>query len=76
MSNSEPAARTAQVAYKLNDVTYVPHYRNSTIFVGPGYPTHNKKRYSASELLAAGAASVPEFLWARGAHGVVTDSNL
>lgn len=76
MSNAEPAVRTAQVAYKLGGITYVPHYRNNSIFVGPGYPIHTSKRFSASELVEAGATSIPEFLWARGAHGIVNETNL
>lgn len=75
MSITEPAARTAQVAYKLNGLTFVPHYRNNSIYVGPGYPIYNNKRYSAAELTAAGATSTPEFLWSRGAHGIVNEAN-
>jgi len=75
MSNAEPAVRTAQVAYKLGDITYVPHYRNHNIFVGPGYPIHTTRRFTASELVEAGAVSVPEFLWSRGAHGIVNEIN-
>ena len=75
MSNAEPAVRTAQVAYKLGDITYVPHYRNPGIFVGPGYPTHNKRRFTASELMQAGATSVTEFLWTRASHGIVNEIN-
>ena len=76
MSNLEAAARTPQVVYKLNGVTYVPHYRNSAIFVGPGYPTYNTDRYSAAELANAGAINETEFLWARGTHGTVSQANL
>jgi hypothetical protein len=72
---AEGAPLFAQVTYKLNDVTYVPHFRNSDIYVGPGYPRANKERYSAAQLIAAGAMATSNLLWSRGNYGVVTDSN-
>jgi len=41
-NTGEAAPVTAQAAYKLKDVTYVPHYRNSSLYVGPGYPKFNR----------------------------------
>jgi hypothetical protein len=72
-NTGEAAPVTAQVAYKLQDVTYVPHYRNSSLYVGPGYPKFNRSVYTAAELVLAGAASVHEVLWARGTYGTVNE---
>ena len=72
-NTGEAAPVTAQVAYKLRDVTYVPHYRNSSLYVGPGYPKFNRSVYTAAELVLAGAASVHEVLWARGTYGTVNE---
>jgi hypothetical protein len=74
-TSPESAQIGAQITYKIRDVTYVPHFRNSEIFVGPGYPRVNKDRYSAAQLIAAGAVATSNLLWSRGIHGVVTDSN-
>lgn len=72
--NVQDAAKLIpQVAYKMGDVTYVPHYRNSSVYVGPGYPRFNKTRYSVEQLALAGAVAVHEFLWVRSNHGIVTD---
>jgi hypothetical protein len=72
-NTSEAAPVTAQVAYKLQDVTYVPHYRNSSLYVGPGYPKFTRRVYTAAELVLAGAASVQEMLWSRGTYGTVNE---
>ena len=74
-TSAEAAPIGAQVTYKIKDVTYVPHFRNSDIYVGPGYPRANKDRYSAAQLIAAGAVATSNLLWSRGIHGVVTDNN-
>jgi len=74
-NTSEATPVTAQVAYKLKDVTYVPHYRNSSLYVGPGYPKFNRTTYSAAELVLAGAASVHEMLWSRANHGIINEVN-
>lgn len=70
-NTSEAAPVTAQVAYKLQDVTYVPHYRNSSLYIGPGYPKFTRRIYTAAELVLAGAASVQAALWSRGNYGIV-----
>jgi hypothetical protein len=74
-SSKESAPLLAQVAYKLGDITYVPHYRNSSVYIGPGYPRVDKSRYSAEQLMLKGAIAVTEILWTRGNHGIVTDTN-
>ena len=66
---------TLQVAYMLDGVTYVPHFRNSSIFVGPGYPRLNKNRFSKDLLLGLGAKPKMELLWPRATLGAVTDIN-
>lgn len=63
------------ICYRLNDVLYVPHYRNGAIFVGPGYPRVTRRRYSAEELLARGAVPVTEMMWSRDANGIVNERN-
>jgi len=59
--------------YTLKGVTYVPHYRNPSVYVGPGYPRFNQTRYAAHELIDAGAKSREMLLWTRSHYGVVTD---
>jgi len=64
-----------QAVYILGEVTYVPHYRNPSVFVGPGYPVFNKIRYSEEELVHAGAKRNGYPLWKRSTYGIVTDQN-
>jgi hypothetical protein len=61
--------------YILNGIRYVPHYRNVAVFVGPGYPKQAPNRYTAQDLLSAGAEKSVFMLWSRGAHGKVDDAN-
>ena len=74
-SQNPKEERHEQTVYVLRGITHVPHYRNSDIFVGPGYPVHNKTRYSAVELELFGATPRIEHLWKRGQSGRVSDSN-
>ena len=39
-------------------ITYVPHYDNVSVYVGPGYPRFTEKTYTANQLLEAGAEPV------------------
>lgn len=71
----DEAPRTLQEAYKLNEVTYLPHYRNSSVYVGPGYPRLTNKTHSADELVLQGAVLVKELLWVRSHHGIVSANN-
>jgi hypothetical protein len=73
MSDHAPTVNTT--TYVINNVTYVPHFRNVNVFVGPGYPRSNRRLYTSDELLAAGATAVPKFLWSRGEHGNITAAN-
>jgi hypothetical protein len=63
-----------QPVYELNGITYVPHYRNSAIYVGPGYPRQNQNRFSVAELEMYGAKPRMMMLWARSTGGRVSDS--
>lgn len=72
---SSKAATYELPTYCKAGVTFVPHYRNSNVFVGPGYPRHNRHRYTEAQLLEAGAVKQPRFLWPRGTTGVVNDAN-
>ena len=72
----EPKADTFETTvYDLRGITYVPHYRNDNIYIGPGYPKHTLERYSAVELQLMGAKPRVEMLWSRGSSGRVSDSN-
>ena len=70
----EKASTYSMTVYKKNGITYLPHYRNWSIFVGPGYPHACNKRYTAEELVAAGATKDVGMLWSRAQHGEVTDT--
>ena len=61
------------IVYVLNGITYVPHYRNPSVFVGPGYPRFTRQRYSDTDLRNAGAQQGSFPLWKRSDYGVVTD---
>lgn len=74
--NTPYAEREVYDAYVYQGVTYVPHYRNLSVYVGPGYPIHTQKRWSAEELVEAGATPKQTALWVRGTYGTVTDKDL
>jgi hypothetical protein len=44
-----------------HDVLFVPHYRTSGLYVGPG-----GKHYTMAQLVAGGASVVSMMLWPRG----------
>jgi hypothetical protein len=57
-------------AFKLNGITYVPHYKNKNLYVGPGYPVGAgnplpKFSFTARELIDAGAEKLELPLWPR-----------
>ena len=74
--STEKAGLYSMVVYKKNGITYLPHYRNWSIFIGPGYPHACNKRYTAEELTEAGATKDVAMLWSRAQHGEVTDTRL
>ena len=57
--------RFQYVVYKLNGVTYVPHYKDTKFYVGPGFPKHNSAIYTADDMLRAGAVPHGAMLWKR-----------
>jgi hypothetical protein len=56
--------------YTLGEVTYVPHFDNASVFVGPGY-RKGGTAYSADYLKKLGAVAGERLLWTRSAYGVV-----
>lgn len=74
-TKEEFASTYEQTVYDLNGITYVPHYRNHNIYVGPGYPRSSKQRYSGAELELYGAKPRVAMLWSRGSIGEVSDKN-
>jgi hypothetical protein len=70
-----PAERFPTRSLVLKGIPYVPHYRNESVYVGPGYGRSNFDRYTAQELLVKGAQYQPEMLWPRGVDGIVNERN-
>lgn len=71
-----PADKYEYIAYEINGITYLPHYRNQNVFVGPGYPFQNTTRYTDTELQLRGAKPKLVTLWQRGVNGKVDHRNL
>lgn len=67
--------RVENYAYQVNGVTYLPHYRNESLFVGPGYPRLSNHVYTAEDLNKVGANRITLMLWPRGKVGVVNHIN-
>jgi hypothetical protein len=76
MSKDIAAERFDTPVYVLHGVAYLPHYRNSSVYVGPGYPRQNPKYYSEEELLRVGANKGSALLWHRGTTGTISPGNL
>ena len=72
---SDSVERYPTATYRLGEVLYVPHYRNSSIFVGPGYSNRNVRTYTAFALEDAGAVKETHMLWSRSLFGEVTTAN-
>jgi hypothetical protein len=70
-----PAERFPARSLVLNGVPYLPHYRNESVYVGPGYGKHNFDRYSEQQLLLKGAQYQTEVLWQRGVNGIINAKN-
>jgi hypothetical protein len=58
--------------YTYNGVTYVPHYTNKLVYVGPAYDK-TKIAYSGQFLERHGAKKESMFLWKRGTTGNVAN---
>jgi hypothetical protein len=56
--------------YVLNGITYVPHYRNDSVYVGPAYDW-NQTGYSPEYLQRQGASTGTLYLWKRGTTGKI-----
>ena len=76
MFKPDTAETQLHIVYSINHITYVPHYRNSSVFVGPGYPRHTQAQYSVMDLVAAGAQKDTLALWHRSSTGTVNAENL
>ena len=74
-NEASSAPLIVQKAFKINGIVYVPHYRNDSMYVGPGYPRQTRSIYSASELIAIGATQIKTILWSRGSHGLINERN-
>ena len=71
----DTASLVENYAYQVHGVTYLPHYRNESLFVGPGYPRQSNHVYTAEDLTKAGANRITLMLWSRGKVGVVNHIN-
>lgn len=63
------ADRYEYTVYVKHGVTYVPHYRNSAAYVGPGYPEQAPKLWTEQELVSHGASPKQMMLWSRPRFG-------
>jgi hypothetical protein len=73
MEKRDMVERGEYVVCIKDDVTYLPHYRNFNVYVGPGYGNGNYDLYTLNELVDAGAKVEMRFLWTRGSHGEVNE---
>ena len=62
------AERDLYSVYTLNGVTYLPHYHNESVYVGPAYDK-TRRAYSPEVLIRHGAKKVGLYLWRRGTTG-------
>ncbi|CAB5194627.1 hypothetical protein UFOVP169_23 [uncultured Caudovirales phage] len=69
--NYELVDKTTFIVYRLNGLTYLPHYQKINCYVRPGYGRWNYAEYNAAQLVNAGAITSTEYLMNRfgGAHG-------
>jgi hypothetical protein len=59
------AEKKDYLTFKLDGITYLPHYQDAKLFVGPGYPRLTKAVFTSDELLQAGAKASMLHLWIR-----------
>jgi len=67
----EKAELHKYTVFKLNGITYVPHYRDTQRYVSPGYGRFHKNVFTASDLFSAGAVPTVAFLWKRSEFGIL-----
>lgn len=56
--------------YIKDGIKYVPHYRNSSVYVGPGY-RDGGVAYSKAYMKQSGAVEEQNLLWVRSTFGKV-----
>ncbi len=66
----ESVEREMYDVYIKDGVKYVPHYKNSSVYVGPGY-VDGSVAYSKAYLKQIGAKEEQQLLWVRSTFGVV-----
>ncbi len=64
MSNAGSVETARYPTYRLNGITWLPHYRRP-VFVSPGYPKYNLREMSGKALMELGADRVDCELWRR-----------
>lgn len=62
--------RTPYLVFQLGGVTFLPHYANESVYVGPGYRTGDVA-YSELYLRKCGATESTMNLWKRATTGLV-----
>jgi hypothetical protein len=58
--------------YVKDGIPYLPHYSNSSVYVGPGYKKGGVA-YSKAFMKASGAVEVTASLWQRASFGAVSN---
>ena len=76
LGSNGPSEHFEVLTFVRNGITFLPHYRNRHVFVGPGYPRFTQQHYSVTDLVNAGAKEDTEYLWQRSDHGVVSATQL
>jgi hypothetical protein len=66
----ETVERELYDVYVKDGIKYVPHYENSSVYVGPGYKKGDPA-YSKQYMRQSGATESQELLWVRSQYGVV-----
>jgi hypothetical protein len=71
----ESVERKNQQVWRLNGITYLPHYTKPGMYVGPGWSMRNTNemgetiyhpmQYTLLELISSGAVAGEMFLWPR-----------
>jgi hypothetical protein len=56
--------------YIKDGIKYVPHYKNSSVYVGPGY-RDGDVAYSGAYMEQSGAKKEQNLLWVRSNYGTV-----
>ena len=67
----EIADKFATKVYKLDQVIYVPHYQDGSVYVRPGYGRVHRDVYTEKELIDAGAKPSNLMLWPRSKYGSI-----